>query len=65
MPRYYYRINKRVPMKKSSTPFAVIGTTCEGRHNPSPRKSTIAFLRQFARAYCPAPSPALPGIILN
>ncbi|MDE6300521.1 MAG: hypothetical protein K2M19_02240 [Muribaculaceae bacterium] len=52
-------------MKKTSTPFAVQGTTCESRRNLSPRKSTIAFLRQFARVYCPAPSPALPGIILN
>lgn len=37
----------------------------EGRITPSPRTATIAFLRQFARAYRPAPSQSMPGYVLN
>lgn len=54
-------------MKKFSTP--VIGqesTITKGEINsPSPRAATINFLRQFARAYRPAPLQTLPGIVLN
>ncbi len=37
----------------------------DSRRACQPRTSTIAFLRQFARAYCPANNAALPGIVLN
>ncbi|MBO5267394.1 MAG: hypothetical protein J6B13_01350 [Muribaculaceae bacterium] len=54
-------------MKKSSTPTfgsaAVISRASAS--GLSPRTSTIAFLRQFARAYRPAPVSAMPGIVLN
>ncbi|MDE6334447.1 MAG: hypothetical protein K2L77_07355 [Muribaculaceae bacterium] len=54
-------------MKKISTPAfgqaAVISR--KGGVTPLPRTSTISFLRQFARAYCPAPARTMPGIVLN
>jgi len=54
-------------MKKNSTPqigqAAVISR--EERLNLAPRSATIAFLRQFARAYTPAPAQMMPGIVLN
>lgn len=56
-----------MPMKKNSTP--TIGPNAEIRVNSrratTPRPSTVAFLRQFARAYSPAPHAAMPGIVLN
>ena len=54
-------------MKKFSTPeFGQVSTTTiKGEKSPSPRAATVNFLRQFARAYRPAPIQALPGIVLN
>ncbi|MCM1033158.1 MAG: hypothetical protein NC405_05315 [Odoribacter sp.] len=53
-------------MKENSTPIAdKSGTMREGGRTLSPRKSTIAFLRQFARAYNPGPNSSLPGYVLN
>ncbi len=55
-----------MPMKKTSTPSAEFpGTTDNSRRALSPRKTTIAFLRQYARAYMPVNSQGLPGIVLN
>ncbi len=53
-------------MKKFSTPTIVHEDTKKeqpGQRTPS--KSTMAFLRQFARAYRPAPAPTMPGFVLN
>ncbi|MDO4319044.1 MAG: hypothetical protein Q4C34_00575 [Bacteroidales bacterium] len=54
-------------MKKNST--STIGLSTEtgvnSRRATTPRPSTVAFLRQFARAYAPAPHAAMPGIVLN
>lgn len=53
-------------MKKTSTPDGNFSDTIrKSRKSPSPRVTTLAFLRQFARVYCPAPAGGMPGIILN
>ena len=53
-------------MKKFSTPtLGKPESENESRPNLSPKAWTIAFLRQFARAYCPAPAASMPGIVLN
>ncbi len=60
-----------VPMKNISTPTKNAGMqTAEPlshRRQPAPRKSTIAFLRQFSRAYSCAPTlpVALGGFCAN
>ncbi len=55
-----------LPMKKTST--STMGqepAIREGRRALAPKITTLAFLRQFARAYQPVLSGTLPGIILN
>ncbi|MCM1037212.1 MAG: hypothetical protein NC406_07810 [Bacteroides sp.] len=53
-------------MKKISTsPGGLTATPAGRRRTPAPAASTVAFLRQFARAYIPGPRPMMPGIILN
>ncbi len=53
-------------MKKSSTPVMSIEDEKNKKDQQlAPRKATIAFLRQFARAYRPAPAASMPGFILN
>lgn len=53
-------------MKKISTPTMGHKPAQREIHSDlSPRKTTIAFLRQFARAYRPAPVAGMPGIVLN
>lgn len=37
----------------------------ESRRAVAPAKRKIAFLKQFARAYVPGPSPAFPGYVIN
>lgn len=53
-------------MKKCSTPLGEFSEiTTKGHGAPSPRVTTLSFLRQFARAYRPAPAIGMPGIVLN
>ncbi len=64
-------INFYVPMKNFSTPLKTDGmptSTDENyRRKPSPKKSTLAMLRQFARTYSCASSlpPTLGSFIAN
>lgn len=51
-------------MKKISTPIQIKEKT-ENIVKISPKASTMAFLKQFARVYSPAPAVGMPGIILN
>jgi len=55
--------NDSTPLKTSSRPRRQSQSGC----NPAPRKSTIAFIRQFARAYSCAPTlpVALGGFVAN
>ena len=52
-------------MKKISTPSHSSSALAEIRRNPEPKSTTVAFLRQFARAYMAAPCAAMLGIVLN
>lgn len=53
-------------MKKTSTPtMGQEPAIREGRRALAPKITTLAFLRQFARAYQPVLSGTMPGIILN
>lgn len=55
-------------MKKYYSPTIGIAETkqmSESSKGMSPRPSTIAFLKQFARAYCGSAHSAMPGIVLN
>lgn len=53
-------------MKKFSTPVGELSEPISKEFsNPNPKALTIAFLRQFARAYRPAPVMGMPGIVLN
>ncbi|MGN0210539.1 MAG: hypothetical protein ACI391_05430 [Muribaculaceae bacterium] len=66
--RYYYEYQQKLglPMDKTSTQTLNRKARSNfGINKPSPKAVTIAFLRQFARAYCPAANPALAGIVLN
>jgi hypothetical protein len=49
--RFYYRTDKKdAPMEKNST-HVLTTTLRNGIVKDMPRKSTIEFLKQFARAY--------------
>ena len=49
--RFYYRTDKKdAPMEKNST-HVLTTTLRNGTVKDMPRKSTIEFLKQFARAY--------------
>ena len=50
-------------MKKCSTLETT--STFKGRIGASPRATTLAIIRQFARIYRPAPIAGMPGIVLN
>ena len=53
-------------MKKCSTPVKICSEKVLNSDNTlSPKESTLAFLRQFARVYRPAPAIGMPGIVLN
>lgn len=52
-------------MKKTSTSSVVETSTAKGCRPLVPSATTVAFLRQFARTYLPAPRRAIPGIVLN
>lgn len=54
-----------LPMKKISTPSGLTATPAKSRRALAPAASTVAFLRQFARAYAPAPRACMPGFVLN
>jgi hypothetical protein len=56
-----------LPMKKTSTPTMSpkAQNSDEGCRAFTPKASTVAFLRQFARAYRPAVAPSMPGFVLN
>lgn len=52
-----------LPMKKISTQQTTSVTMTIPQTKPAgPKKSTIAFLKQFARVYTPAP---IGGIVIN
>ncbi len=53
-----------MPMHKTSTPESQ--STTSGNHAATPKKRTLAFLKQFARCYSSAPiNPSIAGIIAN
>jgi len=54
-----------MPMANISTPKSSNSTVKSSR--PTPRKSTLDFVRQFARVYTPLPNlhPAMGAVILN
>ena len=65
--RFYYRTDKKdAPMEKNST-HVLTTTLRNGIVKDMPRKSTIEFLKQFARAYQaePAVRPEFCGYVLN
>jgi len=61
-----------MPMKKISTPLTITTsseiTGKESSAKTGPKKSTVSFLRQFARCYSPEPVLAIPslrGAVMN
>lgn len=53
-------------MKKCSTPTQFLSSnTVKDDLSQSPKEITLAFIRQFARVYRPAPRIDMPGIVLN
>ena len=64
--RIILTIKPFLPMKKVFTQQQTSMTTTSVTNHCTrhPRKQTVAFIKQFARAYCPVAN-AIPGVILN
>lgn len=67
MPLFKRNHINRVPMDKKSTRQLSSRDVAGSMRPAAPRRSTIEFIRQFARAYCCEPrlAPAVRGLIAN